>query len=301
MGLISGSVDRLLHGTALTSDAYGAAGPAARELHRSGPVVDLVVGTALFRSSLLSATPRGHVDLPRLRAAGVQLVGLTLATRFPDLRGTLSRFHFRSLGMPPEALRSGMATLEWLIGRVDSWCAASDGALRLLPTRQALQAWLAQPAEARPVGVFLGVQGAHALDGELANVQRLRERGVRMLALAHVMDNAFVGSGTGRRRRGLSASGRELIAELERQDVLVDLAHMSQTGLRASLAAVSRPPMLSHTGLLRHSNSRSRWSPFSPATRNVPDWAVREVGQAGGVVGVVLSTQLLGGSTIAQA
>ncbi|HUG48999.1 MAG TPA: membrane dipeptidase, partial [Candidatus Limnocylindria bacterium] len=47
--------------------------------------------------------------------------------------------------------------------------------------------------------------------------------------------------------------------------------------------------------------SRSRWSPFSPATRNVPDWAVREVGQAGGVVGVVLSTQLLGGSTIAQA
>ena len=52
-----------------------------------------------------------------------------------------------------------------------------------------------------PVGVLIGVQGGHVLDGSLANVARLRELGVRMFAPAHVMDNALVGSSTGRSGR----------------------------------------------------------------------------------------------------
>ena len=43
---------------------------------------------------------RATASLPRLRAAGVNVVGLTVATRWPNLRGTLSGWHFRSLGMP---------------------------------------------------------------------------------------------------------------------------------------------------------------------------------------------------------
>lgn len=296
MGLLSSTVDRLLHTTARLPARPPA--QAALELQRSAPVVDLVVGTALFRPSLIEGGGRGHVDLARLKAGGVNVVGLTLATRFPNLRGTLSGVHFRSLGMPSSALETNMAIIEWLIGRIEEWCAGSGGALRLVRTRADLDSAF---SPAGPLGIFIGVQGAHALDGKLANVERLRAGGVRMLALAHVMDNAFVGSGTGRRAGGLSGRGRELIAELERQRIIVDLAHMSPAGIEASLAQVTRPPALSHAGLLRSSSRARRFRRYSPATRNVPDWAVRGVGQAGGVVGLVLSTELLGGESIEHA
>lgn len=296
MGLLSVAVERLLHTTALPSDAP--VPPRARQLHAGTPVVDLVVGSGLFRRSLLDTSGRGHVDLGRLRQGGVNVIGLTIATRYPDLRGTLSRHHFRSLGAPADALHSNMALAEWLIGRVDGWTAASGGAVRLIRSRADLATCL-RPGG--PVGVFLGVQGGHVLDGETANLARLRERGVRMLAPAHVMDNALVGSGTGRRRGGLSGFGREVVDELERQRMLVDLAHMSLAGMEETLRLVTRPPVLSHTGLLSCSARSSRWRRYTPATRNVPDRLVRLVAAAGGLTGICLSTQLLGGASLEQA
>jgi membrane dipeptidase len=295
VGIISSAVDRLLNTTA--QNVRPEVVPAALEIHRSSPVVDLVVGTALFRETLLGRTG-GHIDLPRLRAGGVNVIGLTLATRFPDLRGTLSAFHFRSLGVPGTAMKSNMAIAEWLIGRIERWCAMSGGELRLVRNADDLGACL-EPSG--PIGVFIGVQGGHVLDGQLSNVDRLHGLGVRMFAPAHVMDNALVGSGTGRRQGGLTDLGREAIAELERAAMLVDLAHMSLAGIDEALTLATRAPALSHTGLLSCSAQTSRWRRYSPATRNVPDWVVRAVGQSGGVVGISLSTQLLGGERIADA
>jgi membrane dipeptidase len=295
VGVISSSVDRLLHTTAVPTPG---ASRRARALHSAVPVVDLVVGTALFRQSLIEPTSRGHVDLRRLRAGGVNIVGLTMATRFPDLRGSLSRFQFRSLGAPAAVMGSNMALAEWLIERVGGWCESSAGELRLLRYRRDLEACLTANG---PVGVFIGVQGAHVLDGQLGNVGRLKGLGVRMLAPAHVMDNRAVGSSTGRLRRGLSGLGRELIAELERQRMLVDLAHMSSAGIDDGLAIVTRPPLISHAGLLSRNSRGSRWRRYSPATRNVADAQARAVAAAGGVVGIVLSTQLLGGDSVDDA
>jgi len=295
VGVVSSAVDRLLHTTAVHAPSVGGR---ARTLHAAAPVVDLVVGTALFRRSLIEPNGSGHVDLPRLQSGGVNVVGLTIATRFPDLRGSLSAFQFRSLGAPPAAMGSNMALAEWLIARIAAWCDASAGELRLLRRRRDIDACLSAGG---PVGVFLGAQGGHILDGRLANVERLKGLGVRMLAPAHVMDNRAVGSSTGRRRSGLSGFGRELVAELERESVLLDLAHMSDAGVDDCLAAATRPPLISHTGLLSRSSRRSRWRRYSPATRNVPDSVARDVAHAGGVVGITLSTQLLGGESISDA
>ena len=251
-------------------------------------MVDLVVGTALFR----------RIDTVRLRSAGVNVVGLTIATAWPDLRGSLSRWHFQSQGMPESAVGSHMAVAEWLIGRIDGWCAESGGSLLVIRSAGDLEACLAPGG---PVGVLLGVQGGHVLDGSVGNVARLRELGVRMLAPAHVMDNALVGSGTGRSATGLTDYGREVIAELEAQSIIVDLAHMSVAGIEDSLPLLRRPFVLSHTGLTDVAGARSRWRRFSPATRNIPASLAAEIGAAGGLIGIVLSTQLLGGSTLGAA
>ncbi|MBA3627518.1 MAG: membrane dipeptidase, partial [Chloroflexi bacterium] len=307
--VISRTADRLLHTVAL--DRLPPVPPDVAEFHASIPVVDLLVGTPLFRPKLLLRRRRGHVDLPRLIEGGVDLVGFTIATRHPDLRGTLSTPHFWSLGVPWRALGSDMAMAGTFIDRVEGWAVASGGRLRLVREVDDL------PGAARgssgesgesgesggsggSVRAFIGVQGGHVLEGDLANVERLHARGVRMMALAHVMDNALVGSNTGRRAYGLTVFGREVVAELERAGIVVDLAHMSPAGIRDTLPLLKRPFVLSHTGFQRLSGATSRipGRRFTPRNRNLGDREARLVGEAGGVVGLTLSTRLLGGEDL---
>jgi len=295
-GLLSTLVDRAVNRTA--HPGLLAAHRSAVEMHTRVPIVDLVVGSALFRDSFVDRGSGGHADLPRLRAAGVNVVGLTVATAWPDLRGTLSRWHFRSLGLPATAVRSNMAIAEWVIGRINRWCARSEGRIAVVRSGRDLDMCLADNG---PLGVVIAVQGGHVLDGDPGNIARLRGLGVRMFAPAHVMDNSLVGSSTGRRGRGLTAYGREVVNELQAQSVLVDLAHMSRAGIEGALPALRRPFVLSHTGLTDIAGALSRWRNYSPATRNIPASVAADIAEAGGVIGIALSTLLLGGSDLSDA
>jgi microsomal dipeptidase-like Zn-dependent dipeptidase len=295
--VISQVVDRVLNRVAIRMP--GIARPDVLEFHRSIPVVDLVVGTVLFRRDVLAPIAHGHVDLPRLESAGVDLVGLTIATRFPNLRGTLSGPHFRSLGLPADA--SNMALAEALIARIRGWAADTNERLQVVGAPQALDGMGAadRRAAARDrVRAFIGAQGGHVLDGDIANVERLASLGVRMLALSHVMDNELVGSGSGATGVGLTPFGREVIGELERCGVVVDLAHMSSAGIRDSLEVMRRPFVVSHTGFTERAGARRLWTRYSAATRNLSRDDTRLVAQAGGVIGVTLSTLLIGGRTL---
>ncbi len=292
IGALSRIVDRLVNTTAART--VPVARPEVVEFHRRIPVVDLLVGSVLFRRQFLDRRIHGHADLPRLQQAGVDLVGLTIATRHPDLRGTLSGPQFLSLGVPVRSLRSNMAIAEFLVRRIRGWAEASD---RLLRLTDLVSGAAAAPRPGGSVGAFIGVQGGHVLDGDLRNVGRLRELGVRMLAPAHVMDNALVGSNTGVRRGSLTAFGREVVEELQRQRIVVDLAHMSSAGIREALPLLSRPFVVSHTGFTALSGRRGRRR-FSPANRNLSTTDLHLVGAAGGVVGVVCSTLLVGGEGV---
>ena len=255
------------------------------------------MGSALFRDSFV-AGGRGHVDLPRLHSVGYGVVGLTVATSWPDVSGTLSRWHFRSLGLPASAVSSRMAIANWVIDRIERWSDESGEELVIVREVADLERCLAASG---PVGVILGVQGGHVLEGDLCNIGQLRERGVRMFAPAHVMDNDVVGSGTGRSAAGLSGFGREVIAELEAQRVIVDLAHMSLDGIDDTLPLLKRPFVLSHAALREEVAPPARFRRYSAATRNVPESVAQKVGARGGLFGVVMATQLLGGTTLNSA
>lgn len=267
----------------------------AAELHWSIPVVDLLVGTAIMRPGFLPRRSHGHVDLPRAQEGWIDLLGISIATRHPDLRGTYSTPFFWSQGLPLRTLRSDLAIAEALIARVEGWESRSDGAFKVVRSDADLGA---VGAVGGPVRAFLGVQGGHVLEGDPGNVERLRARGLRMLALAHVMDNGLVGSDTGVRRGGLTGLGREVIAECQGLGVIVDLAHMSEAGIRDALPLLWRPFALSHTGFIALAGQRSWWRRYSPGTRNVSSELAREVAAAGGVVGITLSSWLLGGETL---
>ena len=296
MGRLSGLVDRTVNRTALPGRLP--ASDRARALVTGAPAVDLLVGSALFRDSFVAGAARGHLDLVRARSVGYGVVGLTVATTWPDTRGSLSRWHFRSLGLPSSAVRSRMAIADWVIGRIERWCSESGGALVIVRSVGDLERCVAQEG---PVGVLLGVQGGHVLEGDLGNIARLRGLGVRMFAPAHVMDNDVVGSGTGRQGIGVTDFGREVIAELEAQSVIVDLAHMSVAGIEDALPLLHRPFVLSHSALRGEASRPGRLRRYNATTRNVPEEVAHEVGARGGLVGIVLATQLLGGSTLADA
>ncbi len=297
-GVIDRVVDRALHTVSTPRPHHPTL--AALDLHARVPVVDLLVGTPLFRRTFLEPAHAGHVDLPRLHAGGVRLVGMSLATRFPDARGTLSAVQFASLGIPMRALHSDLSLVVRLAARVDAWASASGGAFVVVRSDADLARVLAPGG---PVGAFIGVQGGQVLGDDAALLpavaRRLRLVGVRMLAPAHVMDNPLAGSGTGRRAGGLTALGRLAVGELERAGIVVDLAHASSRTIADTLAIASIPPVLSHTGFVERAGARSRWRRYSAASRNVRVADARGVARAGGVVGVTTAVSLLGGGTLA--
>ena len=288
--MIDRLVDRALNRTARHDPVVMR--PEVAAFHGATPIVDLLVGTPLFRRSFLRRLGHGHVDLPRAREGGLDVIGFTIATRFPDLRGTLSAPHFAALGVPLDRLGDDLAMAEFFLDRIDGWVAASGGGLA--PWSPA--APVPMPGDA--IGCIAGIQGGQVLAGDLRRVERLRARGVRMMALAHVMDTPLAGSGTGRGAGGLTGFGREAIAELERCGVIVDLAHASIVAIREALPLVRRPFVLSHTGFIARSAGRSHWRRYASATRNLPDDVVREAGEAGGLIGVTLATDLVGGGTM---
>lgn len=290
--VLSRAADRILHTVSVPSP--GPIDPGSAEFHRSIPVVDLLVGSAIMRPDFLARRRFGHVDLPRAVEGGMDLLGFSIATRHPDLRGSLSRPFFWSQGLSWAATGSDLAVADALIERIEAWQSGSGGRFRVV--REAAD--LATLGTRGTVAAFIGVQGGHVLEGDLRNLERLRARGLRMFAPAHVMDNALVGSDTGVRAGGLTAYGRDAIWECERIGLLVDLAHMSDTGIRDALPLLRRPFVLSHTGFTALAGQRSRWRRYSPGTRNVSSELAREVGAAGGVIGVTLSTWLLGGETL---
>ncbi|MGZ6259987.1 MAG: dipeptidase [Candidatus Limnocylindrales bacterium] len=269
--------------------------PEAAAFHASLPVVDLLVGTALFQRDFLGARRGGHVDLPRARAGGLDLVGFSIATRFPDLAGRLSTPHFAALGIPVRG-RTDIQLAEAFVRRIEGWAAGSGGGLVLARTQESF----GSVGHDGALRAFIGVQGGQVLGGDLRNVAGLRRLGVRMLGLAHVMDSDVAGSGSGRHAGGVTGFGWEAIAELERQDILIDLAHASSATIREA-APLLRPPFLvSHTGFRALAGEPSSWRRYSAATRNLSDADARLVAEAGGLIGVTLAVPLVGGPSMAS-
>jgi membrane dipeptidase len=137
------------------------------------------------------------------------------------------------------------------------------------------------------IGALLGIEGAHALDGDLDRLEGFARRGLRYLGLLHFTANeaGFPAYGRGRRdAEGLTPWGRELVERCEHHSVLVDLAHINRKGFLDACAQATRPPIVSHTGVL---GAFDHW-------RNIDDAQLRAVADLGGCVGVIFVPRYLG-------
>jgi membrane dipeptidase len=144
-------------------------------------------------------------------------------------------------------------------------------------TRPELDAFLERRrADPRLVAGVLGLEGSHALEGDLRNVDVLRQAGFRMMAPTHFFDTGIGGSAHGVTKGGLTPLGREWVRALEERQVLVDLAHASPQTIDEVLALARRPVVVSHTGVKGTCDNR----------RNLSDAQLRAIAATGGVVGI---------------
>ncbi len=257
----------------------------ARELHQRLLVADLHADTLLWGRDVLSRSSRGHVDVPRLVEANVAIQAFTIVTKMP--RGPrLSGNDGRSDSLtplivlerwPPATWKSLRERALYQAHNLDRAARASEGRLTLLRTAEDLEGYLARrPAERAITAAFLGVEGAHALEGDLANVEALFDAGVRMMAPTHFFDNDVGGSAHGRAKGGLTDLGRQMVRRMESKGMIVDLAHASPQTFAETVALARRPVVVSHSGVRGTCDN----------ARNLSDTQLRALAATGGVVGI---------------
>lgn len=277
----------------------------ARSLHAGLSVADLHADPLLWGRDLLRRSAQGQVDVPRLIEGNVALQVFAAATKSPrhlniernDDRTDDITLVAMASGWPPATWRSLLARARHMAARLHTMAEASGGDLAIIRTAADLRSHLARRAAAgvadatarsSPAGL-LAIEGAHALDGDVANVDVLFDAGYRMMSPSHFFDNAFGGSAHGIAKGGLTAAGREMVERMEDRGMVVDVAHASAATIDDVLAMASRPVVASHTGVRGTADS----------ARNLSDAHLCGIAATGGVVGIGFWDTATGGDDVA--
>ena len=135
---------------------------------------------------------------------------------------------------------------------------------------------------------LLSIEGADLLDCDMAHLETAASWGVRLLNPVWNNANALSGSCAEEPDRGLSALGRDFVREMERLGVYADVSHLSDPGFWELFRMTERPIVASH------SNARA----LCPHRRNLTDDMFRAIRDTGGVVGINLYRDFVGGTSM---
>lgn len=257
----------------------------ARALHGTLNLADLHSDTLLWNRDVLARGDRGHVDVPRLQEGRFALQVFSVVTKAPrNLNYDRNPSDSDQITLlvqvqlwPTRTWNSLFERAIYQAERLHDAAKRKPGDLVVIRTRKDLEALMAARARGgNLVGGLLATEGAHPLEGKLENLSKLREAGYRMIGLQHFFDNELGGSLHGMSKGGLTAFGRDVVAELERTNMIVDLAHSSPAVVDDVLAMSTRPVVVSHTGV--------RGACDSP--RNLSDAQMRAIAAKGGLIGI---------------
>jgi membrane dipeptidase len=262
-----------------------AASERAKALHKTLIIADLHADTLMWDRDLLDRGDWGHVDLPRLVEGNVAAQAFTVVTKTP--RGmNIDSNSGDTDNITLLALAERWPVTSWInlteralyqARRLHEASARSNGKLMILRTGQDVTNFFERrKTDTEIVGGFLGLEGAHALEDDLNNLDRLFDAGFRMIGLAHFFDNEMAGSAHGVEKYGLTDKGRELVWRMEEKRVFIDLAHASPKTIDDVLRIAAQPVIVSHTGVKGTCDNR----------RNLSDDQLKAIANNGGIVGI---------------
>lgn len=262
-----------------------AASARALALHRELTVADLHADSLLWGRDLLERSTYGQVDIPRLAEGNVALQVFSLPTKTPrglniEHNGDKSD-DIRLLAIVDRwPLRTWNSLTEralYQARRLHQMATASGGTFVVIESAADLSSYLEQRRQNRNLTAgMLSIEGAHALDGKLENLDVLYRAGYRMMSPSHFFDNDIGGSAAGMAKTGLTEKGREWVRRMEARHMIIDLAHASAKTIDDVLAMSTRPLVVSHTGVKGTCNNN----------RNLSDEQIRAIAAKGGLIGI---------------
>jgi N-acyl-D-amino-acid deacylase len=211
-------------------------------------------GGSWDQSDIAQRQPQFHTDIPRLREGNV-------------------RAQFWSVYVPVETARQGLALQQTLeqIALVKSMVERYPEVFELALSADDVE----RIARQGKIASLIGVEGGHAIEDSLANLDRLYQLGARYMTLTHTETHNWADSATDTARHGgLTAFGEEVVRRMNRLGMLVDLSHVSPDTMRHALR-ISRAPVM-----FSHSSARA----VADHPRNVPDDVLVQLRRNGGIV-----------------
>lgn len=125
------------------------------------------------------------------------------------------------------------------------------------------------------IASLIGMEGGHSIGGSLGVLRQMYALGARYMTLTHFKNNAWADSGTDAPvHDGLTPFGVQVVREMQRLGMLVDLAHVSEATMADALATNGPPVIVSH------SNARA----INHHARNISDATLKLIGANGGIV-----------------
>lgn len=256
----------------------------ARALHETLFIADMHADSLLWDRDLLADSPVAQVDVPKLVRGNVALQAFTVVTKTPRglniKRNTADSDNIFWLALtqrqPIENLSSLTKRALWQAAKLHEYAGRSGGKLVVIKNKGDFRDFVERRKTEKVTGGWLGIEGAHALDGKPENVDVLYDAGFRMMSPSHFFDNDISGSAHGVEQYGLTEKGRDVIRRMESKGMLVDVAHASSQTVDDVLAMATRPVVVSHTGVKGTCDNE----------RNLTDEQLRAIAKTGGVIGI---------------
>jgi len=256
----------------------------ARVLHEKLFVADMHCDALLWGRDLTVKNSGGHVDLPRMLEGNEALQAFTVVTKSPrglnieKNTGDTDDIFWLALAerQPLENLSSLTKRALWEAANLHRFAEKSGGKLVIIKNKRDLQSFLDRRKTEKIAGGWLGIEGAHALDGDLKNIDVLYDAGFRMMSPSHFFDNDIGGSAHGVDKYGLTDKGKEMVRRMEAKGMLVDVAHASAKTIDDVLAMAKRPVVVSHTGVRGTCDNN----------RNLSDDQLKRIAATGGIIGI---------------
>jgi membrane dipeptidase len=198
--------------------------------------------------------PSMHTDIPRLRAGGVGA-------------------QFWSVYVPAETAKKGTALSDTLeqIELVKKMVARYSDIFEQARTADDVE----RIVKAGKIASLIGVEGGHSIENSLENLRRLHQLGAGYMTLTHSDTLAWADAATDKgAHEGLTEFGEEVVREMNRLGMLVDLSHVSDETMKDAVRVSKAPVIYSHSSARAIANH----------PRNVPDNVLHLVKQNGGVV-----------------
>jgi membrane dipeptidase len=244
---------------AQSSDPYLAR---ARALHRAVPMIDthndlpeMLRGRA--NNDFARMDPDRHLE--------------NIDTDLPRLKQGLVGGQFWAAYVPASFVDKGGAT--YALEQID--------VIRRMTARSPSLGWATTSADIvrvhgqGKIASLIGIEGGYAIENSLANLRMFYQLGVRYMTLTHGGNTAWADSATDTpKHNGLTRFGEEVVREMNRMGMMVDLSHVSDATMRSAIKVSSAPVIFSH------SSARA----VADHARNVPDDILALVAKNGGIV-----------------